>query len=59
MCIKCLTKGILGTRQVEDHVCPDTRLVPTIYILFRTLFQESISKFVIYMFLWEDVSITE
>ena len=58
--IKCHTKTTLSIRQVEDHVGPGLpRSVPTIYVLFGTLFQEGVSNFAIHMVLMQNATVTE
>ena len=47
-------------RQVEDHVRPGlTRRVPTICVLFSSLFQERVSNFAINVLLLQNATITE
>ena len=47
-------------RQMEDHVCPGlARRVPTICVLFSTLFQERVSNLAVHMLLLQNATITE
>ena len=46
-------------RQVEDHVCPGlARRVPTICVLFSTLFQER-GNLAVHMLLLQNATITD
>ena len=56
--VKLHTKATQSVWQVNTHVCPCfARRVPTICVLFSTLFQERVSYFAVYVLLLQHTAI--